>query len=221
MDSHSIQHIETGNKKILYSIQYTNASLINQSQNVNIVTYEAVEIPDVITVRSSSCEYLNTVTHDANVSDVLFEENNVVNYTTEILHQQKHESDVSELLFEENNDGQYTTEALHQQKPESNVSGLLLENNNVVTYTTEIIQPQKEQNLSVDLFGEMSCSDSDTTVPAKKNKKKKRIKELKAIPLDERKTRGRKLKVPNQTRAQRKKNVNTNKPYINSKVMLH
>lgn len=208
MDSNSIQQIETGNKKILYSIQYTNASLINQSQNVNIVTYDAVDIPDVVTY--------------ANVSDVLFEENNIINYTTEILDPQKHELNISELLFEENNDGHYTTEVLHQQKPESKESGFLLENNDVVTCTTEIQPPQQEQNLSADFFGEMSCSDSETTVPIKKKyKKKRKIKEPIAIPLDERKSRGRKLKVPNQTRAQRKKNVNTNKPYINSKVMLH
>ena len=173
MDNHSIQHIETGNKKILYSIQYTNDSSLNQSQNVNIVTYEAVEIPDVITVRS--CEYFNTVNHEPDVSDVLFEQHNDDNNTTIIF---KPES------FNESPN--YTNLVNHHQ----NVTELLFEENVIENDIKVVLEPPK----------------------------KKRLKQLKATPKGERKPRGRRLKVPNQTRAQRKKNVNTNKPYVNSKV---
>lgn len=173
MDNHSIQHIETGNKKILYSIQYTNDSSINQSQNVNIVTYEAIEIPDVITVRS--CEFFNTVTQEPDVSDVLFEENNNDSDTT---------TEFKPLI-----DSKYSNTVDHQQ----NVGELLFQENG---------------------------DESDTTVVLE-TPKKKRLKQPKSTPKDERKPRGRKLKVPNQSRAQRKKNVNTNKPYVNSKVRLY
>lgn len=165
MNNHSIQDIETGSKKILYSIQYTNDSSINESQNVNIVTYEAIGIPDVITVRS--CELFDTVTQAPDVGDVLFEENNHNSDTTTefkpLIESFDHQQNVGELLFQKNG------------------------------------------------------NESDTSVILEPSKKK-RLKQPKATPKDERKPRGRKLKVPNQTRAQRKKNVNTNKPYVNSKV---
>lgn len=176
MDNHSIQHIETGNNKILYSIQYTNDSSINESQNVNIVTYEALEIPDVITVRS--CEYFNTVIQEPDVSDILFEQNNDNSETTVVFNSESLELNPN-----------HSNTANHNP----NVSELIFEENDNANDIEVILEPPK----------------------------KKRLKQPKATPKGERKPRGRRLKVPNQTRAQRKKNVNTNKTYVNSKVRLH
>lgn len=135
-----MQLIDTGNKKILYSIQYTNTSSLSQSENVNIVTYEAVVgMPNVITIDTTPCEYFGTVIQEANENEIILEEN-------------------------------------------------------------------------IDIIGTQF-----NIIPSKKKVSKKPT----AVPKDERKPRGRKLKVPNQTRAQRKKNVNTNKLYVNSKVKYY
>ena len=223
MDNHSIQQVKTENKKILCTIQYTNESSINQSQNVNIITYEAVEIPDVITVNTSSCEFFNTVTQEPNVSDVLFEENNDDSNIKVILEPPKQrdsklfprffnavnqQSVISDVLFLEDNDDSNTMVILEQPKQGDSKQCSKF-------FNADNHQP----DLSEVLFLEDNDDIDSTLVPELPNKK--RSKQPKAIPKGERKPLGRKLKIPNQNRAQRKKNFNTNKPYINTKVRLH